>query len=1057
MGRNRGAAARKTPKLEDQLSLVRWVAHEFGYGSARELREDIHEGAVEPGFDSSGRSFTTLRLLSRGSRLRVGEDDLRRYEDNIRSHLAGMNARRGAQPITLRYFQHLAALAAERFLHCRAESRASLLASLNESVAERRGASVSLVEGLTDFEERDLDRLAFWMATGSGKTLMLHLNYRQFLHYDRVARDNILLVTPNEGLSAQHLREAALSGVPMRRFDAPVGLSGANTVEVIEITKLVEEKRGKGVSVPVESFQGSNLIFVDEGHKGAGGEAWRQAREALAETGFTFEYSATFGQALAAAMDADLTARYGRSIVCDYSYRWFYEDGYGKDFRVRNVEQTSGTAGDVLLVAALLAFYEQRLVFDDGGHAEYGVECPLWVFVGAKVTAVQTEGGEARSDVLTVCRFFHRFLNDRSWAESTIAGILDGTVGSQLGATDPFEALFPRLRQEEYTSGGALYEDILRRLFHAPGSGGLELRTIRRGDEEIGLRAAGAADYFGVIYVGDSSKFLKLVRDEAPSLTVAEDAIAEALFDAINERGSPVNVLVGAKRFLEGWNSWRVSSMGLLNIGRSEGSQIIQLFGRGVRLRGKDFCLKRSRALAADGHPPYLHLLETLQVFAVRASYMQKFREYLRAEGISEPREFVLPFHIREDLLDQGLVVPRVADDISASFTRNAPPFFFADEAAVTVRLDIAPRLSGFRSSDDEVAAATEFGVVKPRKLSDAPLDLMDWQRVRLELLDHARNRDYRNVIVRDADLRTVAARCELAAEDNLFGPASMADLERLQDAVTTLLRKALDITYRRRKEQWETSQIRYRPLTVADPNLTPSEGAYTIRVPDDGTHDEFIAELEQFLATGQQLRDPGRQELRRLRAIEFDGHLYQPLLGFESDPVPMSPPSLVKSEEDFVRDLSAFWSAESRASYAGVSLFLLRNLSRGSGIGFFRDRGFYPDFILWIKKDDRQHIVFVEPHGMFHAPAYEHDEKARLHERLRDEVGPAASARSEFAGVTLDSYIISATPFEPLRKRYEGAWTRECFAEKHILFPEPAPAYLKRILDDQLGRSVGR
>ena len=1060
MGRKPAAAPRKTSKLEDQLSLVRWVAREFGYESARELREDIHEGSVEPGFDSSGRSFTALRLLSRGSRLRIGEDDLRRYDDNIQSHLAVMNARRGTQPITLRYFQHLAALTAERFLHCRAESRASLLASLNESVAVQRGASGNLVDGLTDFEERDLDRLAFWMATGSGKTLLLHLNYRQFLHYDRNARDNILLVTPNEGLSAQHLREAALSGVPMRRFDAPVGLSGANTVDVIEITKLVEEKRGKGVSVPVESFEGRNLIFVDEGHKGSGGAAWRNVREALAETGFTFEYSATFGQALAAAKDAELTARYGRSILCDYSYRWFYEDGYGKDFRVLNLEQdTGGATGDALLVAALLAFYEQRLVFDDGDHEPYGVESPLWVFVGAKVTAVHTEGGQDRSDVLTVCRFFHHFLNDRAWAQSSIAKILDGTVGSDLGGVDPFHDLFPRLRNEVQERGGALYEDILKRVFHAPGSGGLELRTIRSGDEEIGLRAAGAADYFGVIYVGDSSRFLKLVRSRAPSLIVGEDAIAEALFDAINGRGSPVNVLVGAKRFLEGWNSWRVSSMGLLNIGRSEGSQIIQLFGRGVRLRGKAFCLKRSRALAANGHPPHLHLLETLQVFAIRASYMEKFRVYLRAEGIAEPREFVLPFHIRDDLLDQGLVVPRTPEDVSASFAQSAPPFMLADEAAVAVRLDLAPRLSGFRSSDDVVATATDFGAVEPRQLSDAPLDLVDWQRVRLELLDHAWNRGYRNVIVREADLGPIASRCELAAADSLFDPQSMADLKRLQDAVTALLRKALDATYSRRKERWETTKLRYMPLTAADPNVTAGENAtYTIRVPNDGTHDAFIAELECFLATGQQLRDPARQGLQRLRAIEFEGHVYEPLLGFETDPVPMSPPALVESEERFVNDLRAFWTDKGQShDYAGVRLFLLRNLSRGFGIGFFQDRGFYPDFILWIKKDDWQHIVFVEPHGMFHAPAYEHDAKARLHERLRDEIGPAAEQSSGLAGVTLDSYIISATPFETLHKHYgDGTWTRERFAENHILFPQSSPAHLKRILDEQLARPIG-
>ena len=66
------------------------------------------------------------------------------------------------------------------------------------------------------------------------------------------------------------------------------------------------EKRGEGESIPVEAFDGNNLVFVDEGHKGSGGEVWRAVRDALGETGFTFEYSATFGQALTARPETTL-------------------------------------------------------------------------------------------------------------------------------------------------------------------------------------------------------------------------------------------------------------------------------------------------------------------------------------------------------------------------------------------------------------------------------------------------------------------------------------------------------------------------------------------------------------------------------------------------------------------------------------------------------------------------------------------------------------------------------------------------------------------------------
>ena len=105
-----------------------------------------------------------------------------------------------------------------------------------------------------------------------------------------------------------------------------------------------------------------------------------------------------------------------------------------------------------------------------------------------------------------------------------------------------------------------------------------------------------------------------------------------------------INILVGAKKFIEGWDSWRVTAMGLLNIGRQEGSQIIQLFGRGVRLRGKGMSLKRSAALDGE-HPPNLPLLETLNIFAVRANFMAQFRDYLMREGIEleDPVQLEIP------------------------------------------------------------------------------------------------------------------------------------------------------------------------------------------------------------------------------------------------------------------------------------------------------------------------------------------------------------------------------------------------------------------------------
>src|SRR5437660_10500886 len=85
-------------------------------------------------------------------------------------------------------------------------------------------------------------------------------------------------------------------------------------------------------------------------------------------------------------------------------------------------------------------------------------------------------------------------------------------------------------------------------------------------------------------------------------------------------------------------------TMGLMNVGQSEGSQIIQLFGRGVRLKGYDFGLKRSHKVQEEQHivpPRRIEVLETLNVFGIRADYLRKFREYLEGEGLPPNTRFV--------------------------------------------------------------------------------------------------------------------------------------------------------------------------------------------------------------------------------------------------------------------------------------------------------------------------------------------------------------------------------------------------------------------------------
>ena len=111
-------------------------------------------------------------------------------------------------------------------------------------------------------------------------------------------------------------------------------------------------------------------------------------------------------------------------------------------------------------------------------------------------------------------------------------------------------------------------------------------------------------------------------------LQVRKSELANPIFAEVTRESSPVNLLIGSKKFIEGWNCWRVSSMGLMNTARRKGSQIIQLFGRGVRLKGRDMSLMRSSRLDPILAPKYLYLLETLNVFGVGADFMATFRDF---------------------------------------------------------------------------------------------------------------------------------------------------------------------------------------------------------------------------------------------------------------------------------------------------------------------------------------------------------------------------------------------------------------------------------------------
>ncbi|MDI6798295.1 MAG: DEAD/DEAH box helicase family protein, partial [Desulfatibacillaceae bacterium] len=498
--------------------------------------QGLADGLANPdleGFDEKGISLLHHALAARFYKCRdLPNDVLLGYDDNIVRHWKKIAEKRNSAGNTLypKYFQYLALLFAEIYLDRFFRNPQKLLDALNLQV-ERCNQGRHRQDAVEPFSEKELNKVAFWMATGSGKTLLMHINILQYRHYLEAngkgrQLNRIVLLTPNEGLSRQHLQEFALSGIRAQLFKKD-GLMdfAANAVQVIDVHKLRDKSGEK--TVDVKAFEGNNLVLVDEGHRGASSSEtgeWMKNREILCEQGFSFEYSATFGQAMKASKSKTLEQAYAKSILFDYSYKYFYGDGYGKDYRILNLKDDAEKHLRRYLTACLLSFYQQQKLYLDNEreYAPYLLEKPLWIFVGDKVTAVRKEHGRDVSDVLAILLFLAWFVDpqNRQAALEYIGQLLAGNSGLlDVKGNDLFATAFSYLAKTGMTAKEVL-EDIFGVLFNSRTPAALHVENLKGADGEIALRL-GDNKPFGVINVSDTPKLCKLC-EQTKELVVTE-------------------------------------------------------------------------------------------------------------------------------------------------------------------------------------------------------------------------------------------------------------------------------------------------------------------------------------------------------------------------------------------------------------------------------------------------------------------------------------------------------------------------------------------------------
>ena len=1029
-----------TQKLsfDKQLVLSNFISSQFGYNNIDDLFSLLKDDYRYDTIDANNHTqyYNELNIIINNKLLL---DKIAEYDYNIVSHLEYINKERLIK-IKLKYYQYLYLLFVEYYLDMYFNNKDELLAELNDFINRFHNDDFSYNLSEYKYSEDDLNSIALWSATGSGKTILMHINFLQYKHYSKNKYNkeySYILITPNERLSYQHIEEFTLSNIDSDRFNKMHGL-GSDYISVIENTKLAEKE---GVEqIAVESLGDDNVVFVDEGHRGTTGDTWFENRKKLCEKGFSFEYSATFGQAVA--NNANILTRYAKSIIFDYSYKYFYNDGYGKDFNILNHNNTSNITADfIYMVGVLLTFYQQIKFYNDNVAEckKFDISKPLLIFVGNTVT---NKGSKNESDIEKVMIFIKEFLeNINNKSVIAIRNILTSESGYLNKDNQDIFAGSLKYLTKNILDAEVIYKDMLEKIFNCSSSQSiLHIENIKGSDGEIALKA-GENEYFGVINVGDAATLVKSLKGE--SFSISESSFKDSLFAGINNDKSNINILIGAKKFTEGWNSYRVSCMGLLNVGQSEGSSIIQLFGRGVRLKGYNNSLKRSSAYKKIDFtlktPEFFNTMETLNIFGINADYMKKFEEFIRREGV-EIKEFET-YHMNvirnKSYKNKKLYTIKLKEGLDYKKQADIPLLQYDEN--INIVLDLFNTVQSISSQKIEGGDVTYDEYHIPKNI----LPFFNYDNIYFKMQEYKNMTGSYNInITKECIIDLLNCNDKwsvIHAYNDITIINSFEDITRLENTAIMLLKKYFDKFYYKKRLEWESLHQEYVELSDDDNNFIEDDIIdISINKDKQAEYESNIKELIEAVKEAQAKNTPLiTSSVALIKYTAFDAMLYYPLLyNYRNLEIKISPVSLNEGEYKFLEDLKKHID-DNKADIQDI--YVIRNQSK-KGVGFFTGSGFYPDFIMWVIKDNVQYINFIDPHGISRTSIM--DSKVEFYNGIK-EVEKRLNDNGKY-NVVLNSFILSPKSIQVLQKPEP----QKDWEDKHVFFMDDKE-YIKKIFDE--------
>ncbi|WQY06665.1 DEAD/DEAH box helicase family protein [Helicobacter pylori] len=791
--------------------------------------------------------------------------------------------------------------------------------------------------------ENFINRLAFYMATGSGKTIviiklveLLSVAIRMGL----IPKKNIMFFSANEHLIKQFKKEIEkynrnkdyfkqidfknLKSVKNKDFyHSPKDSLMKEIVLFYYRADLMNDEESKENLLNYKDYwdNGENYVILDEAHKGNKTESKRQAIFSLLSLkGFLFNFSATFTE------ESDLiTAVYNLSVG-----EWV-KLGYGKESVLlkknnlnafKELKDLNDREKEIALLKALLLLGMQKRYQTEG----YFYDPLMLVFTHS----VNVENSDAEIFFKTLARVIE---NDDE--------------GDFLKAKDDLleelknpEFLFSDGKDKDYKVkvfkeglNDLDFKGLKEAVFYAS-NGHIEVIINPKNNQEIAFKLNTSDKVFCLIKIGDITEWicekLKSVKVVSKNLSFKE----ESYFSQIDK--SSINILVGSRAFDTGWDSTRPSVILFLNIGLDDDAKklVKQSFGRGVRIESVKNQRQRLAYLDIDEAikkdlKPNAAMLETLFVIPTNHASLEAILKFQKeSENGGENRGSWHEIKLEKTPIKHALFVP----------------CYRKEQTSI---LDL-PESASFKMSAKNFKDLKEYFHLMSEKhfiLKHEIYDPKDYMQLK-KMIQEARFNKVSTWHYKDLDYMISEIKGKLYPNQKV-----PKDEFNALDSEKIVHFKKVKVRADKKEKLIQTIQEvkEYAPLDTERIKIAQGE----IDPYDTDKHKQD----KTFKVDGAEL-------------LKLKEHYYTPLIKAKNCDW-LKHVVKVESEIDFLKELQEtetiktlqenydFW-AFSKIDEHLDNLFI-------PYIDNAAERKFFPDFIFWLQKGDTQIICFIDPKGTEH------------------------------------------------------------------------------------------